>query len=398
MDILCISGWFPFPANNGIKLRIFNILKHIAAQHRVHLVSLAEEGEEEKGGPDLAKMCASLATAPTRHFRPTSFSSLLGLLSPQPRSVVDTYSPAMEEAIQDILRRTPVDLVLAFELTGAVYWKTFAGLPAVLDDFETGIYQSLVDSAPHRLSRWRHRLTQLKQGPYFRHLLRQFQGVTVVSDLEKRLLERHLSSPMEMAIIPNCVDLTDYPMQERSCLPKRLIFIGSLGYQANYDAVMWFLGEIYPQVRKAFPEVEILLTGDPAGRSIPSAEGVTQTGLVEDIRPLVRSAAVSVVPLRVGGGTRLKILESLALGTPVVSTSKGAEGLEVANGRHLLIADDPSAFAGAINRLLGDSDLQGRLGEAGRLLVSRKYDWFSIMPGYLEMLERVAAEGRTPSP
>jgi len=134
--------------------------------------------------------------------------------------------------------------------------------------------------------------------------------------------------------------------------------------------------------------VRLFITGDHAGKSLPPAGNVTLTGYVDDVRPLVARAWASIVPLRIGGGTRLKILEAMALGTPVVATSKGAEGLEVRHGKHLLIADGPAAFADEVMRLLRDAELRAALAANGRRLVAERYDWATVMPGFLELVEQ----------
>ncbi|MGD8807776.1 MAG: glycosyltransferase family 4 protein, partial [Chloroflexota bacterium] len=163
-------------------------------------------------------------------------------------------------------------------------------------------------------------------------------------------------------------------------------------YQANYDAVRYFLAEIYPLIRTARPETTFKVTGSANGALLDGLaldESVKLTGFVKDIRPEVAGAAVCVIPLREGGGTRLKILEALALGTPVVSTSKGAEGLAVESGKHLLIADDPGHFARETLRLLGDAGLRRALAENGRRLVEAAYDWRRIGREYTALLERL---------
>jgi glycosyltransferase involved in cell wall biosynthesis len=153
----------------------------------------------------------------------------------------------------------------------------------------------------------------------------------------------------------------------------------------------WFLEEVYPRVQAGAPGVRLIITGDHADLPLPPADNVTLTGFVDDVRPLVAAAAVSLVPVRVGGGTRLKILETMALHTPVVATAKGAEGLDVRHGDHLLIADAPEDFAEAVLRMLGDPALRQRLIENGYHLVRERYNWAAVMPQFLGLIERVAS-------
>jgi len=172
--------------------------------------------------------------------------------------------------------------------------------------------------------------------------------------------------------------------------PGTLIFTGSFRYFANHDAMVWFLGQVYPRIQAQAPDVHLTITGDHANLPLPCTEGVTLTGFVEDVRPLIATAWISVVPLRLGGGTRLKILEAMALGTPVIATSKGAEGLEAQQEEHLLIADTPEAFVEAVVRVLKEPELRRRLTDNAYQLVRDKYDWAVVMPRFLNLVERVA--------
>jgi glycosyltransferase involved in cell wall biosynthesis len=152
----------------------------------------------------------------------------------------------------------------------------------------------------------------------------------------------------------------------------------------------WFLQEVYPRIQAQAPDVCVTITGDHADLPLPPADNVTLTGFVDDVRPLIASAWVSLVPIRVGGGTRLKILEAMALGTPVVTTSKGAEGLDAKHGEHLLIANSPEAFAEAVIRLLQEPGLRQRLADKAYQLVQERYDLAALMPRFLDLVERVA--------
>jgi glycosyltransferase involved in cell wall biosynthesis len=158
----------------------------------------------------------------------------------------------------------------------------------------------------------------------------------------------------------------------------------------NYEAMVWFLGEVYPHVQAQVPEVKLTITGAPAQRRLPPAKNVNQTGFVDDVRPLIARAWGSLVPIHSGGGTRLKILEAMALGTPVVATSKGAEGLDVQAGQHLLIGDTPESFAREVVRLLMEPELRWHLVNNAAQLIREKYDWAVVMPRFLDLVEQVA--------
>jgi glycosyltransferase involved in cell wall biosynthesis len=232
---------------------------------------------------------------------------------------------------------------------------------------------------------------------YLSNLVPDFNACTVVSEPEHRRLTQIVPGYAPITIIPNGVDAAHYDEIAAEIAaepqPDTLIYSGSLTYHANFDAVEFFLCGVFPLIQAQRPNVKLFVTGKLDGVSIdslPHDSGVTFTGYLDDVRPLVANSWISIVPLRVGGGTRLKILESLALGTPVVSTSKGAEGLDLASGRDILIADKPTDFAAAVLRLLQDASLRGALGKNGRLAVTRKYDWGTIGGQFCDLIENVS--------
>jgi glycosyltransferase involved in cell wall biosynthesis len=230
---------------------------------------------------------------------------------------------------------------------------------------------------------------------YIADILRDFDGGTVVSEAEQRLVGGILhkygcSTPIQ--IVPNGVDISHYQDDFGKPVPNSLVFTGALTYSANYNAMEFFLGEIYPLIQEKCSSVRLAVTGRLQGvpiERLPARPGVTFTDYLEDVRPTIASSWVSIVPLRIGGGTRLKILESLAIGTPVVSTSKGAEGLELTPDQDILIADTPSEFASAVLRLLADPILRQALSNRGKRAVAARYDWQRIGQSLNEFISQV---------
>jgi glycosyltransferase involved in cell wall biosynthesis len=175
----------------------------------------------------------------------------------------------------------------------------------------------------------------------------------------------------------------------RSPQPDSLIYTGSFTYAPNYEAMAWFVGEALPLVQTAVPSATLTITGNPGERPLPPAKHVQHVGFVDDVRPLVAGSWISLAPLQTGGGTRLKILEAMALKTAVVATSKGAEGLDAADGVHLLIADSPQAFAEATITLLQDAELRQRLAENASHFVNEQYDWTAVSPKLLSLIDEI---------
>lgn len=389
MRILFLSPWYPYPTNNGSKLRIYNLLRGLAPHHQVTLLSFADQPQVDLTYPELRSLCSEIQVAPWKPFQPHSWRARLGFFSLTPRSVIDTFSPEMAQRIKQALTERSYDLIIASQAGMAGYGAYFGGLAALFEEVELGVpYESFIRAGSVR-ARIRHGLTWAKHRRYLAGLLQYFGACTVVSDQEQQLLSSTIPIYKAIEVIPNCISLADYSNVCQTPQPKHLIFTGSFRYSANHDAMNWFLQEVYPYLQSQVPDVRLTITGDHANLPLPPAANVTLTGFVDDIQSLVASAWVSLAPLRVGGGTRLKILEAMALRTPVVATSKGAEGLEAKSGQHLLIADTPQEYAEAIICLLKDSQLRQKLVNNAYQLVSEKYDWAVAMPRFLNLIERV---------
>ena len=394
MRILFLSRWLPYPPDNGSKIRIHNILRQLSRRHEVALLAFRDSAERADDGVlrALRENCRSVQVLPYRSFSPSSPKALLGLLSTTPRSLVDTHSKEMAAAVSDEFGRNGSDVVVASQLAMAPYALMLPEVPALLEELELS---ALLDRV--RQSRWPRRLrsalTWLKLSAYLRRVLPRFDACTVVSERERANLQRVVPAYSKVHIVPNALDLTRYEGDFGPARPRTLVYPGALTYDANYDAVRYFLESIYPTVVDAVPDALFQVTGGNAGvdlSRLARQRGVLFTGHVADVRPVLAQSWATVVPLRRGGGTRLKILESMALGTPVVSTPKGAEGLEVTDGEDILIADGPKEFAARVVDLLLSPDLRDRLAAGGRRLVSSAYDWNVVGQTFCALVEHVA--------
>jgi glycosyltransferase involved in cell wall biosynthesis len=311
-------------------------------------------------------------------------------MSRKPRSVIDTYSPEMAKRIEHALASAAYDVVIASEFDTAVYSDLFNSVPAIFEDVELGVLFERFSQASTLRERLRHWLTWFKHRSYLSELLDNFVSCTVVSDEERELVSRSFPGWRNIEVIPNCVTVDDYDGFIEEAEPDTLIFTGPFSYRVNYDAMVWFLREVYPLIQAEVPGVRLTITGDHRNLPLPSTSGVILTGFVNDVRPLVARSWISLAPLREGGGTRLKILEAMALRSAVVTTSKGAEGLAVESGKHLFLADEPEAFADAVIRLLGDRNMRERITSDAYGLVRRRYDWKRTLPHFMDLVERTA--------
>ena len=394
MNILFLSSWFPYPPDNGSKIRVYNLIRQLSPQHGLTLISFIPSMAEKAYVPYLKPYCEDVAVVEARPFRPREGKALLGFFSPIPRSLISIYNQEMETLVKRKVAENGFDLVIASTVPMAGYALRVQGIPRILEDhnFMTLWMEEQYRAQTHWGKRFRYWLTWQKSRRFERKTIRQFEACVMVSQRDAEGVRRLLPGYGPVEVIPNGVDLEHYAFSATRPEANTLIFNGALTYSANYDAMQYFLTEIYPLIKQRLPEVSLRITGCTEGVAVKQLaidDSVTLTGYVDDIRPLVAGSTACVVPLRTGGGTRLKILEAMALGTPVVATSKGAEGLDVQHGEHLLIADEPQAFAEQAVHLLQDTGLRAQLAASARKLVETKYDWQAIgrkLDAFLRML------------
>jgi polysaccharide biosynthesis protein PslH len=393
MKILFLSRWYPYPADNGSKIRIYNLIKYLASYHEVHLVSFATA---ETTAEDLVAMrpyCQEIEVVRYQSYQPWRWKAMAGFFSPQPRSVIDTYNSEMEQVIEQKTTAQAFDLVIASQVDMAPYAIAIPGIPKIFEEIELTTRYEQFSRQHQPLKRAWSRFSWEKLSRYMARLISQFDGCTVVSKGELTQLRQIVPHYNPISVIPNGVDTSYYSGDFGAPAANTLIYSGALTYKANFDAIDYFLREIFPLIQTQCPSVKLFITGKLQGVPIdqlPRHEGVIFTGYLDDIRPTLAQSSVNIVPLRLGGGTRLKVLESLAIGAPVVATCKGAEGLEVVSQRDLLIADEPAQFAEAVLQLLQDPALRQTLSRNGQKVVRDKYDWQIIGRQFNHFIETVA--------
>jgi polysaccharide biosynthesis protein PslH len=392
MNILFLSRWFPFPPNNGSKIRIYHLLQGLSQLHHVTLLSFSDLPLPSPENLRQSKICSDIQIVPWKPFNGKSVKAQLGFFSSLPRSLVDTHSQQMEALIRNTLRKRKIDVVIASQLSMASYYPSFQGMPALFEEIELGLFYDQMSRGTNILKSLRGRLSWTKLHQYMSHLLGVFTSGTVVSGVEYRVLADNFQKhEHKIEILPNCIDLRDYQNIKVDRRTKHIIFSGAFSYPPNYQAMQWFILHVYPSIVKQVPDVQLIITGDHANLPLPKMDNVILAGHVDDVKSLIASCDVSIAPLWTGGGTRLKIIEAMAIGTPVVATSKGAEGLFVQNGEHILIADEPKKFAEHAIQLLRDRDLRSYISSNAARLVKESYDWQVTMPRFLRLVERTAA-------
>ncbi len=383
MKILFLSPTVPFPLTDGGRIRVFNLLKQIAAKSEVTLLALETQPTDAEGVTELQQLGIQVHLVPNA---PTLPRVSLGTLANafrkrQPITVARYDLLAYRQKFRELVASGDFDLV-HYEMFHTAQFHTEVDLPSVLSqqNVDSAIWRRLCDETANPFYKFAYWTQQLAFQRYERVLSPKFDAVTCTSDIDAAVFQRHCAED-NIEIIPNGVDITHYQPDFTSEAPAHLIYIGSMDWYPNEDAVAFFADEVLPNIQGKVPDVQFsIVGGNPSARvqKLAEREGVVVTGRVPEIKPYFAEATVFVVPLRIGSGTRLKILEALAMGKAIVSTSVGAEGLALKDGEEIFIADEPTAFADAVTRLLTDVSLRHSIGENGRARVEQDYDWRSI--------------------
>jgi sugar transferase (PEP-CTERM/EpsH1 system associated) len=396
MRLLFLTPQFPYPPHKGTTLRNYNVIARLAQRHTIDLLSFTDDSASSQPSP-LNQLCRRLATVklPTRA---TSRRAMDTLLSTWPDMGLRLWSSEFRQQLAAWLREGAYDVIQVegLELARYVLNSPKSQGRIVFDDHNAEyLLQKRIAEAEIAARGWNagavySSIQWRKLRRFERQVCQQADRVVCVSEADADAV-RQLDAALQPHVIPNGVDTEFYRRENVTPLelpPHTLVFTGTMDFRPNVDAMLWFAHDVLPLVKRDVPDVHLYIVGQrPHARLevLRADPAVTITGAVEDTRPYTSAAQVYVVPLRMGGGTRLKLLEALALQTPIVSTTLGAEGFAVTSGQELLLVDDAAAFARAIVELLADRDRAQALGAAGRSFAVQHYDWRRIVPKFEEV-------------
>ena len=385
MRVLLLTQILPYPPDSGPKVKTFHLLQHLARRHEVTLVSLVRSGAEAARASELRALCAEVHTVPLPRSRARDALHLARSFAAGDSFIMRRDdSPELRALLAGLASRTRFDIVHADQLNMAQY---AVGLPAgarVLD--EHNAVWAIVRRMAEHSGYGRRLFLELEARRLRRYeatICARFDALMAVSAPDLALLrlaadEAGVALP-PTTIIPIAVDARGAPPVARAEAPLTILSMATMFWPPNIDGVLWFAREVYPLVRRAVPAARFAVVGarPPASvrRLAQDDPSIAVTGYVEDPRPFLEQAAALIVPVRAGGGMRVKILEALARGLPVVSTTIGYEGIALSPGEHLLVGDTPEAFAQALIRLLRDPAIGGRLAAAGPRVAEGVYDW-----------------------
>ena len=398
MQILWLKTELLHPLDKGGRIRTYNMLRELARGHRITYLTLDEDGSDE-AITRASEYCAELVRIPVRTPAKGSISFyrdvLRNLASSLPYAIWKYRSSAMRATIEDLVRRRRVDVIVCDFLAPAVNVPEKLTAPTVLfeHNVEAQIWARRAALATNALEKRYLDGQWARMHRFERAQCRRFDHVVAVSPDDADYIAREYSA-RHVSEIPTGVDTTFFrPSKGRTPEPNHLVFIGSMDWSPNEDAMSWFIREILPRVRSAVPGVTLSIVGrnpTPSLLAFTEQHGVHVTGTVADVRPYLERAAVNIVPLRIGGGTRLKIFEAMAMENAVVSTTIGAEGLPISDNEHLLIADAPESFSDAILRLLRDPAEAARLSRNAATLVRTQFSWDRVASVFAQACSQVS--------
>ena len=396
MKILFLTPQAPYPPRQGAALRNYHLLRHCASKHEVHLLTCLPLQAEEWSEPELLNICSRVEGFHQPE-RPLHSRLISSLASTRPDMALRLEQEWSHTILQRMLAEENYDLVQVEGLEMAPYGFRILGAsgdrPPVVFDAHNAEYllqkrAALTDV--RSLDRWHAAVYSMLQWRKLYHYERAFcravDGIVSVSEPDRRALTS-LAPQTPTVSVPNGIEISRYePEPLPAASPPLLVFTGKMDYRPNVDAMLWFGLKVFPRIRRQL-DVRLQIVGmDPHPRldRLRKITGVELTGAVDDIVPYMHDASVYLTPMRVGGGTRFKILEALACAKPVVSTSLGVEGIPLRDGEHLCIADDEQSFADAVLSLLRDQAAGGErslaLGTAGRSFVEERFTWDTILP------------------
>lgn len=372
-----VSPVFLFPADAGGKIRTGNILRGLkeSGQFDITLLSPATPQQQREWQGELDRLCGRfIGWAPSAP-RPR-WQRAPDLLAALPINVVNDRTPAAMAAVEKTLAAERFDVVV-FDFVHAAVLRpdNLAGATVCFThNVEAEIFERHARTAASAPLRWLWASQAAKMRRFEREALARFTRVVAVSERDAKMFEKNDGLKTARAI-PTGVDLDFFSWQAPADGRPTVVFTGSMDWEANVDGIRFYIDEVWPLVRARVPNAQLRVVGKnpPASLVQRHLPDVSFTGFVDDVRDHARDAQAFVIPLRVGGGTRIKAFEAMAMGLPVVSTSIGIEGLDVEDGTHFLRADGAQALAEATLRLIADGDLRLKLSRAARTLVEDRF-------------------------
>ena len=404
MKLLWLNAGLLLPLDKGGKLRTWHLMRHLAQRHDISYVSFADSTHspaDVAGMSDVASQVVSIPRdEPGKGSAKFYVDASKYLADAVPYAVAKYRSAAYRRAVEQLLRTDEFDAVVCDFLVPIVNLPADLPCPAILftHNVEAEIWRRHAENAANPVARLLFKQQWRRMLRFERAALARFDLVLAVSDADRQTFMRLYPGAMKQAahVIQTGVDTTYFSPRPAPVRRSHLVFTGSMDWLPNEDGMTYFVRDILPRIRQVEPDATLSIIGrspTPAVERLAADAGIRVTGRVDDVRPHVAEGAVYVVPLRIGGGTRLKIFEAMAMGKAVVSTTVGAEGLPVTSGHDIVIADEPARFAQAVIHLIRDTESRRRIEAEARRLVLERYDWSAVAHDFEEALGHTCTAG-----
>lgn len=399
MRILVITDSVPYPLYSGDRLRVYNLMRRMAEEHEVSLATLNEDPSDVASVEHLKTFCKHVITSPEIRKRRVAY--IPGLvrygLSGIPMELYFKHSDVLEQQIVELVEQEQFDIIQIEHSHMGLYLEI---LPSSDRSKHVWVYHNAMFQQYDRIADHHTKLTRKARARLHSMMLHRweprygerFDQCIAVSEIDRDLLLAE-NPNLQIEVVPNGVDTELHTPLPYEAADPSVMFVGKMSYPPCTDAAVYLGDTLFPKLQKRIPELELWLVGREPVPEVTRLESprIHVTGQVESVVPYYERSQVALVPLRSGGGTRLKILEAMALGRPVVSTAVGAEGLDVTDGENILIADDPDEFIEKTYQVMTDEALRKRIVANGRHLVERSYSWDALanqlLKTYSEMIE-----------
>jgi len=399
MRILWITNWLPYPPATGYTIRVYNLMKRAALRHQIDLVSYVRASDGADAVAHLKSMCANVIIIPDDEGRLPK--NLWQFIKGKLQAVFcpwKTYvNPEMSQVIKGLTSQKEYDFI---QIEDSFMAETIVNVSPRFHpkkllsfiDIDFIRYQRMVKITPDIKRKIKYGLRSLAMRRWEPYYAAHFDLLFAMSIRDKEILHK-ITPELNVEILPNGVDTQILGLLPQENPTSNIIFVGNMAYYPNEDAMLYFIEDILPLVREQIPAQLFVVGGNATENMLGfNGIGIHVTGYVEDVKPFYEMGQVFVVPLRAGGGTRLKILEAMSLGRAVVSTTIGCEGIDAEDGKNILIADDARVFAEKVVQLIRNDELRRDVVKNGRQLVVEKYDWDSIAQKYLDLLDQAAGK------
>lgn len=398
MRILWVKAGKILPVDTGGKIRSFNLLKHLATRNDFTLLSYYDGPPDRKYEEEIKRIVPTVAvnTGTPESSAGQIINYLKRLPNAAPYAVTKFTSAKVRSLISEWDQQQRFDVLVCDFLSASLNFEKGLRTPVVLfqHNVESALWQRQAKHEANLLKRLAFKIESAKMTRYERAAVRRFRHVIAVSDHDRELMSA-MTDESRISVVPTGVDLAEYGALTQKPRPQKeepnVLFLGSMDWEANIDGVDFFCREVWPAVKEAVPAARFWVVGrnPPPRIATRASDAIVVTGRVESVLPYLHEAAVFVVPLRIGGGTRLKIYEAMAAGKAVVSTTIGAEGLDIHHGEDILLADDAQSFAASVVDLLKNDEKRTRLGENAARLAAQ-YDWAIISQRFERILVQAA--------